>query len=137
LLESRGRNVGDEATSAPRQIRTRNKLTVRMPDDSLSKRLALINTLLRPIQKTIRELLPDFIDRNLRKKTVRAAIVTAVDATLIRQFPIARIFPPEMRQRLIRSQLDLVLDELVLKDSLPTDDLARAFGASLLRRSLR
>jgi hypothetical protein len=46
-----------------------------MPDDSLSKRLALINTLLRPIQKTIRELLPDFIDRNLKSKTVRAAIV--------------------------------------------------------------
>ncbi len=86
-----------------------------MPDDSLSKRLALINTLLRPIQKTIRELLPDFVDRNLKSKTVRAAIVTAADAALVRQFPIARIFPPEMRRRLIRSQLDLVLDELVLK----------------------
>jgi hypothetical protein len=51
LLESRGRNVGDRATSAPRQIRAGYKLTARMPDDSLSKRLALINTLLRPIQK--------------------------------------------------------------------------------------
>ena len=103
-----------------------------MPDDSLSKRLALINTLLRPIQKTIRELLPDFIDRNLKSKTVRAAIVTAADAALVRQFPIARIFPPEMRQRLIRSQLDLVLDELVLKDSLPTDDLGTSFRSFIV-----
>ena len=103
-----------------------------MPDDSLSKRLALINTLLRPVQKTIRELLPDFIDRNLKSKTVRAAIVTSADAALVRQFPIARIFPPEMRQRLIRSQLDLVLDELVLKDSLPTDDLGTSFRSFIV-----
>jgi hypothetical protein len=103
-----------------------------MPDDSLSKRLALINTLLRPIQRTIRVLLPDFIDRNLKSKTVRAAIVTAADAALVRQFPIARIFPPETRQRLIRSQLDLVLDELVLKDSLPTDDLGTSFRSFIV-----
>ena len=103
-----------------------------MPDDSLSKRLALINTLLRPIQRTIRELLPDFVDRNLKSKTVRASIVTAADAALVRQFPIARIFPPEMRQRLIRSQLDLVLDELVLKDSLPTDDLGTSFRSFIV-----
>jgi len=103
-----------------------------MPDDSLSKRLALINTLLRPIQKTIRELLPDFVDRNLKNKTVRAAIVAAADAALVRQFPIARIFPPETRRRLIRSQLDLVLDELVLKDSLPTDDLGTSFRSFIV-----
>jgi hypothetical protein len=63
-----------------------------MPDDSLSKRLALINTVLRPIQKTIRVLLPDFIDRNLKSKTVRAAIVTAADAALVRHFPLRAFF---------------------------------------------
>ena len=103
-----------------------------MPDNSLSKRLALINTLLRPIQKTIRELLPDFADRNLKSKTVRAAIVSAADAALVRQFPIARIFPPETRQRLIRRQLDVVLDELVLKDDLPTEDLGTSFRSFIV-----
>src|SRR5436190_1129997 len=86
-----------------------------MATNSFSKRLALINTLLRPIQKTIRELLPDFADRNLKSKTIRAAIVSAADAALVRQFPIARIFPRETRQRLIRKQLDVVLDEFTFE----------------------
>jgi hypothetical protein len=103
-----------------------------MAKNSLSKRLALINTLLRPIQKTIRELLPDFVDQNLKSKTIRAAIVSAADAALVRQFPIARIFPPETRQRLIRKQLDVVLDELVLKDDLPTEDLGTSFRSFIV-----
>jgi len=103
-----------------------------MATNSFSKRLALINTLLRPIQKTIRELLPDFADRNLKSKTIRAAIVSAADAALVRQFPIARIFPRETRQRLIRKQLDVVLDELVLKDDLPTEDLGTSFRSFIV-----
>ena len=103
-----------------------------MATNSFSKRLALINTLLRPIQKTIRELLPDFADRNLKSKTIRAAIVSATDAALVRQFPIARIFPRETRQRLIRKQLDVVLDELVLKDDLPTEDLGTSFRSFIV-----
>jgi serine protease len=103
-----------------------------MPNDPPSKRVALINTLLGPVQRVIGELLPEFIERDLKSNRVRAAIVTAADAALVRQFPIARIFPPGTRQRLIRRQLDIVLDELVLKDDLPSADLGTSFRSFIV-----
>ena len=77
-------------------------------------RLNLIDQLLKPIQKLIAATLPDFIEKNLKDPEVRKAIVLVVDTALVAQFPIAVTIPASLRQTIIRKQLDIVIDEIVL-----------------------
>jgi serine protease len=103
-----------------------------MPDNSLQKRLPLLETLLTPIQKIIRGLLPEFIERDLKNKAIRNQMVNVADAALVRQFPIARIFPPEVRRKVIRRQLDVVLDDFLLNEKLPTQDFGTSFRSFIV-----
>lgn len=103
-----------------------------MPDNSLQKRLPLLDTLLTPIQKVIRDLLPEFIDLKLANKTVREKLVSGVDVALVRQFPIARVFPPGVRQKAIRRQLDVILDEFLLNEKMPAQDLGASFRSFII-----
>ena len=98
-----------------------------MPDNLIQQRLPLLQTLLTPIQKILYEVLPDFAQHDLKKKEARNVVVQAADAVLVRQFPIARLLPPERRQKLIRAQLDLILDEVLLNDSMPKGDVSPSF----------
>jgi hypothetical protein len=98
-----------------------------MPNTPTSARTGALSSLLRPIQKIIQKLLPDFIEKPLKKPAVRAELVQAADAMLVKQFPVARLVPKDARQRLIRKQLDLVIDEVLLNDDLhPKPEGARA-----------
>jgi len=77
-------------------------------------RLNLIDRLLGPIQKLIRAILPDFIEKKLEDSEVRKTIVLAVDTALITQYPIARAIPSELRRAIIEKQLNIIIDDIVL-----------------------
>jgi hypothetical protein len=77
-------------------------------------RLKLIDQLLEPIQKLIRTILPDFVEKDLKDPEVRDLIVAAVDKALVAQFPVAGLIPADLRQSIIRKQLDLIIDDIVL-----------------------
>jgi hypothetical protein len=76
-------------------------------------RLGLIDQLLEPIQRLIRTILPEFAEKNLRDPKVRELVVTAVDKALVAQFPAAAFIPANLRQSIIRKQLDIILDDIV------------------------
>jgi len=82
-------------------------------------RLDLIEGLLEPIQKIIRLILPEFVERNLRDPEVRAALTLAVDAALVAKYPLAAGIPTTARQTLIRKQLALVIDDVLLGTDIP------------------
>jgi hypothetical protein len=77
-------------------------------------RLELIDQLLEPIQKVIRTILPDFVEKDLNNPEVREIIVAAVDKALVAQFPAAAFIPANLRQSIIRKQLDMIIDDIVL-----------------------
>jgi hypothetical protein len=77
-------------------------------------RLKLIDQLLEPIQKVIRTILPDFAEKDLKDPEVREIIVAAVDKALVAQFPAAAFIPANLRQSIIRKQLDMIIDDIVL-----------------------
>jgi hypothetical protein len=77
-------------------------------------RLELIDQLLQPIQKLIRSILPNFVEKDLRDPEVRELIVAAVDKALVAQFPAAGFIPSNLRKSLIRKQLDIIIDDIVL-----------------------
>ena len=77
-------------------------------------RLILIERLLEPIQQLIRKLLPDFAEENLQKPEVRETIVAAVDTALVTNYPFAGAIPASLRRRIIRKQLDMIIDDIVL-----------------------
>jgi hypothetical protein len=77
-------------------------------------RLKLIDQLLDPIQKLIRTILPDFVEKDLKDPEVRDVIVAAVDKALVAQFPAAGFVPANLRQSIIRNQLDIIVDDFVL-----------------------
>lgn len=81
-----------------------------MPDILIEKPLALLNTLLTQIQKIIRVVMPDFLDPDLKKEEVRHLIVAAASPALVHQFPLTQILPLDLRKRVIRRQVDVVLD---------------------------
>jgi hypothetical protein len=74
----------------------------------------LSRTLLAPIQEILAATLPDFIEERLDDDDVRERIVSAVDAALVSQQPVARAIPDAVRRRIIRRLLDLALDEILL-----------------------
>jgi hypothetical protein len=45
---------------------------------------------------------------------VREIIVAAVDKALVAQFPVAGFVPANLRQSIIRKQLDIIIDDFVL-----------------------
>jgi hypothetical protein len=90
----------------------KRKPTHIMPFDL--SRLELIDQLLGPIQKLIRTILPDFAEKDLKDPEVREIVVAAVDKALVAQFPAAAFVPANFRQSIIRKQLDLIIDDLVL-----------------------
>lgn len=94
-----------------------------MPTTPLSARAGAIPSLLRPIQKVLDLLLPDFIETALDNKATRDALTTQADKLLVRQFPLARLVPPDARQRLIRRQLDLIIDEILLNKNVATESV--------------
>ena len=77
-------------------------------------RLILIERLIDPIQQLIRKLLPDFAEENLQKPEVRETIVAAVDTALVTNYPVASAIPASLRRRIIRKQLDKIMDDIVL-----------------------
>jgi hypothetical protein len=77
-------------------------------------RLVLIERLIDPIQQLIRKLLPDFAEENLEKPEVREAIVMAVDTALVTNYPVAGAIPASLRRRIIRKQVDMIIDDIVL-----------------------
>jgi len=91
-----------------------------MPTSFLRSRPGALSALFHPIQKILEQLLADGPDQPLGT-AVRPALVAAADALLVRQFPLARLVPPEVRQRLIRKQLDLIIDEVLLNKNLPAE----------------
>lgn len=78
-------------------------------------RLKLIDQLLDPIQKLITGILPDFVEKDLKDPQVRDVIVDAVDKALVAQFPVAGFIPANLRQSIIRKQLDVIIDDLLLE----------------------
>ena len=77
------------------------------------KRLNLIDQLLGPIQRVIGIILPSFVKKDLNDPEVRDALVAAADAALIANFPAAATIPEQVREKLIRKQLDLIIDDLL------------------------
>ena len=77
-------------------------------------RLILIERLIDPIQQLIRKLLPDFAEEYLQKPEVRETIVAAVDTALVTNYPVAGAIPASLRRRIIRKQLDMIIDDIVL-----------------------
>ena len=79
-------------------------------------RLSLIDQLLGPIQKVIGAILPSFIKKDLNDPEVRNALVFAADEALIANFPAAAVIPAEPRRKLIRKQLDLIIDDVLVPE---------------------
>ena len=77
-------------------------------------RLILIERLIDPIQQLIRKVLPDFAEENLERPEVRERIVAAIDAALVTNYPVAGAIPASLRRRIIRKQLDMIIDDIVL-----------------------
>jgi hypothetical protein len=77
-------------------------------------RLILIERLIDPIQQLIRKILPNFVEENLERPEVREAIVVAVDTGLVANYPGAGAIPASLRRRIIRKQLDIIIDDIVL-----------------------
>ena len=77
------------------------------------KTLGEVGKLLRPIQKMISIILPDFAEKNLADTKVRGKIVDLVDAGLKTQSGASAI-PAKLRKKAIRKILDLTLDDIVL-----------------------
>jgi hypothetical protein len=71
--------------------------------------------LLDRIQPLITAIMPEFIEKNLKDPEIRKAIVLAVDTTLITQVPAARLIPSELRQRIIEKQLEIAIDDILLR----------------------
>lgn len=82
--------------------------------------LPSFRNLLQPIQVLLERLLPDFLEEDLKSLEVRQRIVTVLDSTLVREYPLARLLEADYRRQVIRKTLDLVLDDLVLRDSAET-----------------
>jgi len=87
-------------------------------------RLDLIEGLLEPIQKLIRFVLPEFLERNLRDPEVRDTLTLAVDTALVAQYPLAAGIPVAARQTLISKQLGLVIDDVLLGADFSPEPLA-------------
>jgi hypothetical protein len=77
-------------------------------------RLILIERLIDPIQQLIRKVLPDFAEENLERPEVRERIVAAIDTALVTNYPVAGAIPASLRRRIIRKQLDMIIDDIVL-----------------------
>ena len=77
-------------------------------------RIILIERLIDPIQQLIRKVLPDFAEENLERPEVRERIVAAIDAALVTNYPVAGAIPASLRRRIIRKQLDMIIDDIVL-----------------------
>jgi hypothetical protein len=82
-----------------------------MPDLS---RLNLIQQLIGPIQELIHRILPDFAEENLERPEVREAIVAAVDKALVANYPMVAAIPASFRRRIIRKQVDMIIDDIIL-----------------------
>ncbi|HEX4666304.1 MAG TPA: S8 family serine peptidase [Chthoniobacterales bacterium] len=104
-----------------------------MSSKTPSSRAGLLDSLLRPIQKIIQSLLPAYAEAQLKATPTRQAFVVAADELLVRQFPLARLLPPKTRRNLIRKQLDLVIDEILLNDDLPNESVGAGFESFILR----
>lgn len=85
-----------------------------MDENKSLKLIGIIDALFIPIQKVISTILPDFLEEALEEDKVRESIVAATDTALLSVSPEARLIPEEMRKRIIRKSLDLILDEIVL-----------------------
>jgi hypothetical protein len=78
------------------------------------KLFGLTDALLAPIHALIEQILPEFLQQDLRNAAVCDKVVTAVDAALVAQQPAAALVPGDVRRRIIRGLLDTVLDHVVL-----------------------
>ena len=87
-----------------------------MPSQIIN-RSRILRHLLMPIQTILARIVPDHLEKALHQESVREAIVTLADQALVSAQPTARLIPLELRQRLIRRQLDVILDDLLLPDS--------------------
>jgi hypothetical protein len=92
---------------------SRLPLTIKEMPLDLS-RLNLIPQLIGPIQELIRRILPEFAEENLEKPEVREAIVVAVDKALVANYPMAAAIPASFRRKIIRKQVDMIIDDIVL-----------------------
>jgi hypothetical protein len=105
-----------------------------MPENTTpSSRAGLVSTLLGPIQTLIQTVLTERGDSALAGRGKgRTALVAAIDGLLVRQFPLARLVPPEARRRLIRRQLDVVIDDVLLNKALPAESVGSGFESFIL-----
>lgn len=81
--------------------------------------LTLLGTsrvLLTPIQEILERLIPEFLAQDLRDDAVRETIVAAADEALLAELPAAAAIPAARRRRIIRTLLDLLLDEILLPE---------------------
>ena len=83
------------------------------PNDAL-KLFGLTDFLLTPIHKVIEQILPKFLQENLKDPDVRAKIVKAVDLALTTQYPAATAVPADVRQKIEASLLAAVIDTVLL-----------------------
>lgn len=96
-----------------------------MPEMKTPIPLNLIALLLNPIQKVIQAILPDFVEKGLKSPDIRDAMVLAADEALVLQYPFVGAVPTDVRRSLIRKQLDLIIDEILLNEALPAKALER------------
>lgn len=105
---------------------------------------SLLQRLIEPLQRILSVALPDRLEDSLRDKRARAGLVALVDRLLLAEQPMARAIPKPVRHRVIRHQIELVLDLLLLDEpaqdtarppllaffeQVRSDDLAKAIGA--------
>jgi hypothetical protein len=76
--------------------------------------IGITQALFAPISMLIERVIPDFLEKDLKSEAVRRAIVDAVDKALVAQQPGAAVIPAETRKRIIRTLVNLALDEILL-----------------------
>jgi len=83
------------------------------PSETL-RLFGLTDFLLAPIHKVMEQVLPTFIQENLKDPAVRAKVVKVIDATLVTEYPAAAAVPADLRQKIEAALLVAVIDTIIL-----------------------
>jgi len=78
--------------------------------------IGIAETIVDPIQRIFARVLPDFIEERLDDPEVRERIVAEADKALVKEVPGAGLTPDDIRKKIIRRLLDVVLDDILLPD---------------------